>query len=75
MDQEAVEKLSRRILKKARWNEIAIIAIKKGSSRGSIDSLTVERYPEAVEIAQNQFFKEEKNTNMNAIKHATQPKI
>ena len=27
---------------------------------------------EAVKIAQKQFFKEEKNTNMNAIKHATQ---
>ena len=50
MDQEAVEKLSRRILKKARWNEIAIIAIKKGSSRGSTNSLAVERYQEAVEI-------------------------
>ena len=35
----------------SRWIEIAIIAIKKGSSKGSIDSLVVERYREAVEIA------------------------
>ena len=35
----------------SRWIEIAIIAIKKGSSTGSIDSLVVERYREAVEIA------------------------
>ena len=43
--------------------------------KGSIDSLAVERYREAVEIAQKHFFKEEKNTDMNAIKHAIQPKI
>ena len=59
----------------SRWIEIAITAIKKRSSRGSIDSLAVKRYREAVEIAKKQFFKEEKNTDMNAIKHATQPKI
>ena len=52
-----------------------ITAIEKGSSRGSIDSLTVESYREAFEIAHKHFFKEEKNTDMNAIKHATQPKI
>ena len=52
-----------------------ITAIEKGSSRGSIDSLAVERYREAVKIAQKQFFKEEKNTDMKAIKHTTQPKI
>ena len=52
-----------------------ITAIEKGSSRGSTNSLAVERYREAVEISQKQFFKEEKNTDMNAIKHATQPKI
>ena len=74
MDQVAVEKLSRLILKNLEI-EIAITAIKKRSSRGSIDSLAVERCWEAVEIAQKQFFKEEKNTDMNAIKHATQPKI
>ena len=43
--------------------------------RGSIDGLAIERHREAIEIAQKQFFKEEKNTDMNAIKHATQPKI
>ena len=52
-----------------------ITAIEKGRSRGSIDSLAVERYWEAVEIVQKQFFKEEKNIDMNAIKHATLPKI
>ena len=36
---------------------------------------SVERCREVVEIAQKQFFKEKKNTDMNAIKHATQPKI
>ena len=30
---------------------------------------------EAVELDKKQFFKEEKNTEMNAIKQATQPKI
>ena len=43
-----------------------ITTIEKGSSKGSIDSL-------AVEIAEKLFFKEEKNIDMNAIKHATQP--
>ena len=71
MDRAAIETNSQ----KPRWIEIAIIAIEKGSSRGSIDSLAIERYWEAVEIAQKQIFKEEKNTDMNAIKHATQPKI
>ena len=61
---EAIEPNSQ----KPRWIEIAITTIKKRSSRGSIDSL-------AVEIAQKQFFKEEKNTDMNSIKHVTQPKI
>ena len=95
MDREAVEKLSRQILKipfsiaiiaisfhqayrnffdgsrsyreaietnsqKARWNEIAIIAIDKGSSKGSTNSLVVERCREVVEIAQKQFFKKRK---------------
>jgi len=59
----------------SRWIEIAIIIIKKGSSKGSIDSLAIERYWEVVEIDKKKFFKEEKNTDMNATKHATQPKI
>ena len=35
----------------SQWIEIAIIAIEKRSSKGSIDSLVVERYQEVVEIA------------------------
>ena len=60
---------------KPRWIEITITAIEKGSLKSLIDSLAIKRYWEVVEIAQKQFFKEEKNTNKNAIKHATQPRI
>ena len=35
----------------SRWIEFAIITIEKRSSKGSIDSLVVERYREVVEIA------------------------
>ena len=52
-----------------------IATIEKGRSRSSIGSLVVKRYQEAVKIAQKQFFKEVKNTEMNAIKYATQLKI
>ena len=48
MDREAIETNSQNF----RWIEIAIIAIEKGRSKGSINSLAVERYWEAVEIAQ-----------------------
>ena len=48
MDREAIETNSQNF----RWIEIAIIAIEKGRSKGSINSLAVERYREAVEIAQ-----------------------
>ena len=48
MDQEAIKTNSQ----KSRWIKFAIIAIEKGSSRGSIDSLAIERCPAAVEIAQ-----------------------
>ena len=34
MDQEVVEQLSRQVLKKLWWIEIAITTIEKGSSRG-----------------------------------------
>ena len=37
--------------KESRWIEIAITVIKKRDSRGLIDSLSVDRYREAVEIA------------------------
>ena len=47
MDQEAIEIESQ----ESRWIEIAITTIEKRSSRGSIDSLVVERYREVVEIA------------------------
>ena len=47
MDREAVEPDSQQ----PQWIKIAITTIEKGSSRGSIDSLAVERYQEAVEIA------------------------
>ena len=53
MDREAIKTNSQKL----RWIEIAITAIKKGRSRGSIDSLAIERYREAVEVAQKQFFK------------------
>ena len=39
-----------------RWIEITITTIEKRCSRGSTDSLAVERYREAVEIAQKMFF-------------------
>ena len=75
MDREAIEKNSQKL----QWIEIAITTVKKGRSKGLIDSLAVERYREAVEIAQKQFFffffLNEKDKEMNAIKHATQPKI
>ena len=35
----------------SQWNEIVITAIEERSSRASIDSLAIERYQEAVEIA------------------------
>ena len=71
MDLEAIETNSQKL----RWIDIALTAVEKGRSRGLIDSLTVERYREAVEMLKNNFFKKKKNTDMNAIKHATQPKI
>ena len=66
--QEANETTS----KKLQWIKIAITAVKKGRSRGSIDGLPVERCQEVVKIAQKQFFKEEKNTDMNAIMQLNQ---
>ena len=52
MDREAIEKNSQKL----QWIEIAITIVKKGRSKGLIDSLAVERYREAVKIAQKQFF-------------------
>ena len=52
MDREAIEKNSQKL----QWIEIAITIVKKGRSKGLIDSLAVERYREVVKIAQKQFF-------------------
>ena len=67
MDREAVEPDSQQ----PQWIKIAITAIEKGSSRGSIDSLAVESYRDCLKIV----FQKEKNTDMNAIKYAIQLKI
>ena len=47
MDQEAIEINSQKL----RQIEIVIAAIEKGSLKGLIDSLVVERRPAAIEIA------------------------
>ena len=47
----------------------------KKQLKSSIDKLGVERCRGAVEIAIKTAFQEEKNTDMNAIKYATQPRI
>ena len=67
MDREAIEANSQKL----RWIEIALTSVEKGRSKILIDSLAIERCREV----QKHFFKEEKNIDMNAIKHATQPKI
>ena len=43
--------------------------------KSSIDKLGIERCQGVIEIAIKIVFQERKNTDMNAIKHATQPKI
>ena len=52
MDQEAVKKLLRQVLKILWWIKIGITAVEKRRSRGLIDGLAVERCREVVEIAQ-----------------------
>ena len=47
MDREAIEPDSQQ----PQWIKIVVTTIEKGSSRGSIDSVAVERYREAVVIA------------------------
>ena len=47
MDREAIEPDSQQ----PQWIKIVVTTIEKGSSRGSIDSLDVERCPTAIEIA------------------------
>ena len=56
MDREAIETNSQNF----RWIEIAIIAIEKGRSKGSINSLAVERCLEAIEKLKNSFSKKRK---------------
>ena len=45
MDQEAIKTNSQKLC----WIKIAITAVEKGRSRGSIDSPAVERYGEVIE--------------------------
>ena len=68
MDREAIETNSQ----KPRWIKIAITAIKKGNSRGSIDSLAVEMYRKAVKHEENEFFKKGKTQRDECNKQATQ---
>ena len=56
---------------KPQWIEITITDIKKRSLRGLMDSLVAERCRDC----SKQFFQRRENIDMNAIKHATQPKI
>ena len=78
MDQEAIEKLSNRQklsrwikklsrsyqdkFQKARWIEIVLRSVKKGSPRGSIDKKLSRIYQEAVELEEKEFIKERKST-------------
>ena len=60
-----IEKLSRSYrdeFQKAQWIEIALTFVKKGSLRGSIDKNLLRIYREAIELEENEFFKERKNT-------------
>ena len=64
--------------KEARWIEELSRSCRdcdKKKLKSSIDKPGIERCQEAVEIALKKFFKEKKNADMNAIKHATQPRI
>ena len=49
-------------VQKARWIEYAIRSIKKRRQRGSIDANLLRICWEAVELEENEFFKERKNT-------------
>ena len=60
-----IEKLPRSYqdeFQKAQWIEIALTFVKKGSLRGSIDKNLLRIYREAIELEENEFFKEWKNT-------------
>ena len=72
----ANEDLTRGFLnKEARWIEVAIEELSRRQKFSRLIKLAIESYRETIEIALKKFFKEEKNTDMNAIKYATQPKI
>ena len=62
-------------VQKARWIEIALTSIETRRKRGSIDSNLSRAVEKLSRCAKKNFFKEEKNTDVNGIKHATQPKI
>ena len=47
---------------KVRWIEIALTSIEKRRKRGSIDTKLLRICREAVELEENRFFKERKNT-------------
>ena len=71
-DLSARQKLSRWIKKlsrsyqdkfqKARWIEIVLRSVKKGSPRGSIDKKLSRIYQEAVELEEKEFIKKRKST-------------
>ena len=60
-----IEKLSRSYrdkFHKAQWIEIALTFAEKRRKRGSIDANLSRIYREAVELEENRFLKERKNT-------------
>ena len=74
MDRRAIKQLSRR-QKLSRWIEELLRSCRdcnKKKLKSSIDKPGVE---ELLRLLWKQFFQEEKNTDMNAIKHAIQPRI
>ena len=91
MDREAVDDLSSRqkvsrwiknlsrsyrdIVQKAWWIEIALTSTETRRKKGSIDSNLSRDVEKMSRLFKNSFSKKLKNTDMNAIKHATQLKI
>ena len=60
-----IEKLSRSYrdkFQKAQWIEIVLTFVKKRRKRGTIDANLSRIYRKAVELEENEFFKERKNT-------------
>ena len=90
MDQKAIEKLSTKQklsqwienlsrnyqekFQKASMDQRCIKICQEKKSKGLDRQLSVKICREVVELDKKQFFKERKNTEMNAIKQATQPK-